>query len=283
MLRTKLCAQSSDERRASPPRQRDHLARSTRRTVRAERVRPWRRGRAARWRCRDCRRALPACAAYSRRPAVSTDRRRTARAVRQARDPNDAPRRGAALRPHRPTRDSGQRHVRATSAVRQDSWTIASCTPVAARHRESHYVDAEAVQQLERLKIADAARNMDSHSVGRIRAGLEQHLCERQMPDFADCGPQRRPWKFRMPVPVILGVRIRSQFAKMSSDRDKAICSRWHIAMHARMARIQQRFPALRSARHVSRVRDVCATAHPPQHASPSTSAVCKFANAMRG
>ena len=85
------------------------------------------------------------------------------------------------------------------------------------------HVDAEAVQQLERGEIAAAAGDVDGHAVGRIGAGLEQHLRERQMPDCTDRAPQRRARKLRMPVPVIFGVRIRAECAQPPRDRDQSV------------------------------------------------------------
>ena len=99
------------------------------------------------------------------------------------------------------------------------------------------HVQAVAVQQFERVEIAAAAGDVRRDAVGRIRAGLEQHLRQRQVPDGADRSPQRRARQLGMPVPVVLGVWIRAERAQTSGDCDEALerardrpcaCDVWH-------------------------------------------------------
>ncbi len=130
-------------------------------------------------------------------------------------------------------------------------------------------VDAEAVQQLERREVAAAARDMYGDAVRGIGARLEQDLGERQVANRAHRAPQRRARQLRMPVPVVLAVRIRAERAQATRDFGEAVQTAG-AAKHAGMTRIQQRLPLLRAARS-RRKRGVAAESrlHPgdvPQH-----------------
>ena len=111
------------------------------------------------------------------------------------------------------------------------------------------HVDAEPGEQIEGGEIATTARNMHRDAVGGIGSSVEQHLPKRQVADGANRAPQCRPRKLRMPVPVILGIRIRAQRAQPASDRDQSVYARRRDAVHRGMADIEERLPVLRSGR----------------------------------
>ena len=194
VLGAELGAQRRAGRRASPRRRRDRRARRRRRSARAARARPVAPcASEPRRRCRDCRAARPACAACSRRRGVATDRRRAERAARPSARPIAAPRRGAAPRRRRPTRDS--RSAPCSSSHRGPAGLVAHVHHVDQRRDAAGNpvdVDAEAVQQLERREVAAAAGDVRRDAVGRIRAGLEQDLRQRQVSDCADRAPTTR-------------------------------------------------------------------------------------------
>jgi hypothetical protein len=92
--------------------------------------------------------------------------------------------------------------------------------------RNAVHVEAVAVQQLQRFDVPAAAGNVSGHPIGWIGPGFEQQLREREVSHRADGAPQRRSWQLRMPVPVILGIRIgsssqsRAAIATSPSTRD---------------------------------------------------------------
>ena len=69
------------------------------------------------------------------------------------------------------------------------------------------------------------------------------------MLDHAYGRPQRRARQLGMPVPVILGVRVRAQCAEAPGNRDDALDPRGGVHVHARVARVEQRLPVHGPAR----------------------------------
>ena len=130
------------------------------------------------------------------------------------------------------------------------------------------------MQQLERGEIAAATRDVGRDAVRWIGARLEQHLRERQVADRTHRGPQRRSRELRMPVPVVLGIRIRAERAQPARDRDQAIQPGGDALVHARVAGVEQRLPVLRSARLASQARDAARRRASTVAASPSNNAV---------
>jgi hypothetical protein len=113
--------------------------------------------------------------------------------------------------------------------------------------RNAVQVGAESVQQLKRRNVAAATGNVHRDAVGGDGACFKQDLCQRKVPHCADGRPQCRSRQFRMPVPVVFRIRVGAKRAQAARDRDEVIHLRNGVAMEARVAHVEQRFPLLRS------------------------------------
>ncbi len=110
------------------------------------------------------------------------------------------------------------------------------------------HVQSETVQQLESGQVASAPGDVRRHAVGRVRARLEQHGGQGHVPNRAQAGPERGPRQLRMPVPVILGVGVGAQGAQQARDGHQPVEAARIVGVQARVARVEQRLPLLRSA-----------------------------------
>ena len=121
------------------------------------------------------------------------------------------------------------REIGVRAVIEQPAWACRIVGPLHHVDERRHaagdavHVQAVAVQQFERVEIAAATGDVSRDAVGGVRAGLEQHLRERQVADGADGSPQRRPGKLGMPVPVVLGVWIRAERAQTTGDCDESL------------------------------------------------------------
>src|SRR5579862_6915466 len=89
---------------------------------------------------------------------------------------------------------------------------------------------------------------MQGNTVGWIRSPFEQDLGERQMANRAECTPQRRPWEFAMPVPVVLGVGIRAPRQQPARSLDEPGFTFRDLVAQAGVTDIEKRLPILYSA-----------------------------------
>ena len=232
--------------------------------------------------CRAARRACAACAPSARRRDTSApccDEPLDHRHVPAAR--RDVQRRFAVVAPG---------EVRVGAVIEQPARPArrcrptASCRRAAARRRGCRSTfSAVAVQQFERGEIAAAAGDVRRDAVGRIRAGVEQHLGQRQMSDGADRAPTApcaaaRDASSSDTRRSGFGAERAAAAARSRRGRRRAP----GVVGHAGVADVEQRLPLLRSARLLSRARDDRAAVPRPPRRRRGRAPSAATADAMR-